>query len=60
MIKLKKNQLNKRHKKQPELTWVNPLSIILGLWDQDNLMKKKSIKFSTDLLLNDKIEKKIN
>jgi hypothetical protein len=41
--KIKKNQLNKRHKKQPELTWVNPLSIILGLWDQDNLMKKNQL-----------------
>jgi len=27
----KKNQLNKRHKKQPELTRVNPSSIILVL-----------------------------
>jgi hypothetical protein len=31
MIKLKKNQLNKRYKKQPELTRVNSLSIILVL-----------------------------
>jgi hypothetical protein len=28
--KHKKNQLNKRHKKQPESTQVNPLSIIPG------------------------------
>jgi hypothetical protein len=44
MIKLKKNQLNKRHKKQLESTRVNPLSIILGSWDQDNLIKSKQNK----------------
>jgi len=42
--KHKKNQLNKRHKKQPESTQVNPLSIIPGSWDQDNLMKSKQNK----------------
>jgi hypothetical protein len=44
MIKLKKNQLNKRHKKQPELTRVNLLSIILVSRDQDILMKNKQNK----------------
>ena len=50
MIKLKKNQLNKRHKKQHELTRVNPLSIILVSWDQDNIIKSKKkeiIKFNS-------------
>jgi hypothetical protein len=47
----KKNQLNKRHKKQPELTRVNLLSIILVSWDQDNLMKSKQNK-SWSLILN--------
>ena len=39
-----KNQLNKRHKKQLELIWVNPLSNILGSWDHNNLMKSKKNK----------------
>jgi hypothetical protein len=51
MIKLKKNQLNKRYKKKPELTRVNPLNIILVSWDQDNLMKSKQNK-SWSLILN--------
>jgi hypothetical protein len=42
--KHKKNQLNKRHKKQPESTQVNRLSTIPGSWDQDNLMKSKQNK----------------
>jgi len=51
MIKLKKNQLNKRYKKEPELTRVNPLNVILVSWDQDNLMKSKQSK-SWSLILN--------
>jgi hypothetical protein len=42
--KIEKNQLNKRHKKQLELIWVNSLSTIIGSWDQDNLMKSKQNK----------------
>jgi len=40
----KKNQLNKKHKKQLELTRVNLLNILLVSWDQDNLMKNKQNK----------------
>jgi hypothetical protein len=64
MIKLKKNQLNKRYKKQLELTRVNPLSIIFMSWDQDNLMKTKQNKLwnliLNKLILKDEIERKRN
>jgi len=40
----KKNQLNKKQKKQLELTRVNLLNILLVSWDQDNLMKNKQNK----------------
>jgi hypothetical protein len=64
MIKLKKNQLNKRYKKQLELTRVNPLSIIFMSWDQDNLMKTKQNKLwnliLNKLILKDEIERKKN
>jgi hypothetical protein len=71
MIKLKNNQLNKRHKKQPELTRVNLLSIILVSRDQDILMKNKQNKNKqilkldsqssmSDLMLNDENYKNLN
>jgi hypothetical protein len=64
MIKFLKNQLNKRYKKQLELTRVNPLSIIFMSWDQDNLMKTKQNKLwnliLNKLILKDEIERKKN
>jgi hypothetical protein len=40
MMKLKRKiQLIKWYKKSLELTRVNPLSTILGSWDQNNIIK---------------------
>jgi len=59
-ISIKKNIKNNLSKKWVKETWVNLLSIILGSWDRDSLIKRKPkqiIKFNSEsnTILNDEI-----